>query len=435
MDMAGPRILLATNSERGQCGVFLATARALLRADHHVDLHFASFANLQKDVEAISDDVVRGDPAAKRITFQTIDAKTHREVVTASIVAKYGKDAPFPTPAMCRPLSITTTMEALQDVCGFLLGWEGPEFMKVLDSFNDIIESAAPDLIIVDALMTPGVTAAWNSGIPFSYLSPNSIKEAAAKAQPRRDILFKHPASVTETLLLIINNVLISSYRLFSGFRYPVPWYLWPLNVFYLFYLVYCLAREPTLSATKKYVEEKTGKPMRTFRDRGNNLPDYVKFFVSSLPELDFPVTSAPYIVPCGPIVEEGPSISDSDPQLASWLARGPTIYVNLGSLYQMTEQQAEEFARALRMVLAEVDRSRPDARKMQVLWKLKKHGEYETASAQCKVYSAFGMEMDHDRLHIVNWLDPPPISILRSGNVVCSVHHGGANSYNEAIL
>ncbi|KAJ6787272.1 hypothetical protein PWT90_05865 [Aphanocladium album] len=411
-----PRILFATNSERGQCGVFLATARALLCSNPHTDLHFASFAILQKDVEAISREALCEDPTATPIVFHSINAKTHTEVVTANIVASYGKAASFPTPAMTQSFSITTTMEAIRDICGFLLGWDGPEFMKLYDCLNDIIESVMPDLIIVDVLMTPAVTAAWNSGIPFSYLSPNSIKDAAGKSQSRFDLLFKYPA-------------------LFSGFRYPVPWRLKPLNAFFVLYLLYRLLREPSLSTTKRFIEEKTGKPMKTLSDRGTDFACF-KFFVSSLPEIDFPMSIPPYVVPCGPIIAEGPPIFEVDRQLAVWLSKGPTVYVNLGSLYKMSEERAEELAKALAETLTEVDKLQPDAPQMQVLWKLKKLGDYELAASGCTEYFyRLGDAPNNDRVRIVDWLVAPPISILRAGNIACSVHHGGANSYNEALL
>jgi hypothetical protein len=45
------------------------------------------------------------------------------------------------------------------------------------------------------------------------------------------------------------------------------------------------------------------------------------------------------------------------------------------------------------------------------------------------------GREMDEDRVRVVGWLEAEPAAVLTTGRVVCSVHHGGANSYYEAVV
>jgi hypothetical protein len=133
------------------------------------------------------------------------------------------------------------------------------------------------------------------------------------------------------------------------------------------------------------------------------------------------------------------------DPELAGWLARGPpTLYVNLGSLCRLEEGRAVEMAGALKLVLERAGREGKgggggggsgSASGLQVLWKLKKHGEYETGEAGCRIHGVLGEEMERGVVRIVDWLVPEPIAVLESGNVVCAVHHGGANSFNEAVV
>lgn len=222
---------------------------------------------------------------------------------------------------------------------------------------------------------------------------------------------------------------------LMSGYDFPVPWYQKPLNLFHYVYMIHQILKEPGLAETKRYVEEKTGKPMRCLMNTGKSLPDHVKIFVGSLPELDFPLQSHPRIVPCGPIISEASSISESDPKLAAWLANGPTIYVNLGSLFKLKEDRAVELAKGLNMAIVQLDAKARDGSHMQVLWKLKKDGEYEATGPDSKLRAAFGDKMDSDRIRIVDWLESPPLAVLQSGSVACAIHHGGASSYNEAIL
>ena len=58
----------------------------------------------------------------------------------------------------------------------------------------------------------------------------------------------------------------------------------------------------------------------------------------------------------------------------------------------------------------------------------------YEVASPGCKVYEILGEDMREDRVRIVEWFDAEPTAVLEAGTVVCAVHHGGANSFLEAV-
>lgn len=222
-----------------------------------------------------------------------------------------------------------------------------------------------------------------------------------------------------------------------SGFNYPVPWHQKAINVFLIFYTICQLATDPTFAATKKYVERETGKPMRCLIDNGKTLPDNVKIFIGSLPELDYPGLACPArVVACGPIVSEAKPLSSVDPDFLSWLANAPTIYVNLGSLRKLPESEAVELAKSLNRVLDELDHRRPgDNPRSQVLWKLNTFCGNESASLDREIRASFNGKMEAGRIHIVDWLKADPISILKSGNIICSIHHGGASSYNEAIL
>ena len=42
--------------------------------------------------------------------------------------------------------------------------------------------------------------------------------------------------------------------------------------------------------------------------------------------------------------------------------------------------------------------------------------------------------ELKEGRLRLEKWLKPDPAALLETGNIVLSVHHGGANCFHEAI-
>ena len=222
-----------------------------------------------------------------------------------------------------------------------------------------------------------------------------------------------------------------------SGIPFPIPWHRVPLNIFYYFYTLYTLSRDKSLRSSLQHVTKTLGRPARTLRDIVNAKgPDAPNTFVNTLPELDFPwLPCPPQVIASGPIVSRVQPISETDPELADWLSRGPTIFVNLGTHTKLTEAKAMEFATALNMSLSTMDDRHPGGRPLQVLWKLKKAGDYDTSEPGSKIYGILKDKIESDRIRITSWLVPEPLAILQTGNIVCSIHHGGANSYNEAIL
>lgn len=177
-----------------------------------------------------------------------------------------------------------------------------------------------------------------------------------------------------------------------------------------------------------------TGATLRTPVDLLQNRPPDLKILVSTLPELDFSSVLPRHVFPCGPIVRNAPPISQADPELESWLSRRPTIYINMGSICLVDEEQASELALALKTVL-DSSAGRPGIAGLQVLWKLKKYGEYQVLDEGSKIHNILSKEIEADLVRILDWIVPEPSAILQSGHVACSVHHGGANSFNEAVM
>jgi hypothetical protein len=150
-----------------------------------------------------------------------------------------------------------------------------------------------------------------------------------------------------------------------------------------------------------------------------------------------------PNVTGCGPILLPFQSVVEGDPELDAWLSQAPTVLMNLGSHITMDDALAREYAAALKVLLD----SQP---KLQILWKLKKSGRptlqtarmfKETSSSDKEAYrvtdaslEAISSEMASGRVKVEEWLSVDPLAVLRSGHVVCAVHHGGSNSYHEAL-
>lgn len=66
---------------------------------------------------------------------------------------------------------------------------------------------------------------------------------------------------------------------------------------------------------------------------------------------------------------------------------------------------------------------------RVQILWKFAKVGEYsDNFLDPLQQFVAWG------RLRMDKWLSVDPTSLLETGDIVASVHHGGSNCYHEAI-
>ncbi|KAH8163600.1 hypothetical protein CIB48_g4642 [Xylaria polymorpha] len=121
------------------------------------------------------------------------------------------------------------------------------------------------------------------------------------------------------------------------------------------------------------------------------------------------------------PIIFDAEPAAEQDPELVAWLSRAPTVLVNLGSLFTYPEHHATAMALAIEEVLAKTD--------VQVLWKMaKEEGVPDNYTLPVKSL------IDQGRLRVVDWLTVSPASILETGHITASVHHGGANCYHEAI-
>ena len=176
-------------------------------------------------------------------------------------------------------------------------------------------------------------------------------------------------------------------------------------------------------------------KPIRALRGSlglenipGTRLRPEMRYICPAITEIDFPFAVIPeQLLLCGPIVMPFDPLEESDPALMRWLDNGPTVLVNLGSHVVSNEKLSREMASAFRVLLDYHEQQ--GSRKIQMLWKVRADGDIQNA-----VDEVIGKEIKEGRVRVVAWLNAEPISVLQHPNVVCTVHHGGANSFYEGI-
>lgn len=193
-DIQPRRILLITNEDRGQANAFLATSTALLQADPHLELHFASFAKLQSAVTSTSQHARLTAPGAKQITFHQINGLSMAEGVQNYFLERKTPKRGLLPASFLAPLGFWNTLRAIRDTVPVLVPYDGPQLVEIVSSIVDIINKVNADLVVVDSLMTPALTACCHLGVKFVCLSPNAIKDFAARVQPYAAGLWKYPA-------------------------------------------------------------------------------------------------------------------------------------------------------------------------------------------------------------------------------------------------
>ncbi|OHW90540.1 UDP-glucoronosyl and UDP-glucosyl transferase [Colletotrichum incanum] len=387
------RILLITNSELGQANVYLAVGQELLKQDTTIDLHIASFAPLEKGV-------VSAVPGA---TFHKLNGATWKE-------ALFGRpEHRFEEICSMHP-TMWNAEEAALIMPRIATPWTSEEYVDLVQQTEKIVTEVNADLVLADNLFTPAITVLWKLKPNWHVLSPNTYREFIMVTQPRYEAFWKHPPPR-------------------STISYPISWYLIPSAIYQL-YQYTKNATNPYWINHAKYIYEKIGTEYSDWGRVAMWPPEGLKIILPSNSVVDFPFSVVPdHLVSCGPIVLPTKPLKEIDAGMAVWIAKRPTVYINLGTHATYEEADARELAGALKILL---DAAKENGQELQVLWKLKKRGEY-SGEGFSAILESIGSEWEKN-VRILDWLEAEPMTILESGNIVCSVNHGGANSYFEAV-
>jgi hypothetical protein len=205
-----------------------------------------------------------------------------------------------------------------------------------------------------------------------------------------------------------------------SGIPYPVPWRRMPANIVLNIQLIATILWMPAIAEKRAFLKSKgLNDPINFFQIYRPDAPWLSQTMIGAA----LPVDVVPQNVTCtGPMTLSLATVAEQDKGLAEWITKSPTVLVSLGSAYQYTESHAMTMAQALAKVLGDT--------KVQVLWKFnKKSGDYGD-----EFMSALQPFVESGRARVERWLQADPPSLLDSGHIVASVHHGGSGCYHEAV-
>ncbi|PTU19418.1 hypothetical protein P175DRAFT_0558981 [Aspergillus ochraceoroseus IBT 24754] len=395
--MAKSNILFLTNSELGQATVCLAVAHEfLLRPSYSV--HIASFSPLQPAVSRLNvRTLTLASSAASTATFHTIPGRSMINVLIGS--------GAYQNSFSTHQIGFHGALKTYSTLPRYLAPWTGAEYMAIYKSCVDIIQELHPVMVVVDPLFAQALDACRTLKCAYVQLGPNTLKDHVI--QPMLGNLWKLPI-------------------LCSGYPYPLPWRLILPNAYLAVKLGQALSRSPILKElndTRHSHGLKGAYPTLMGTSEDNTTPR----LIPSRPEIDFPSFVPKNFTLCGPILLPHRHIGRENPGLAQWLSQRPTVLINMGSIVSFSVDQTQEVAAGLRILLD----AKPD---LQVLWKLKRDNTDKVGDFLDSIFDEIREPMINGRVRIEEWLSVEPSCILQSGYVSCMVHHGGANSYHEAV-
>ncbi|KAI1108812.1 hypothetical protein F5Y14DRAFT_434669 [Nemania sp. NC0429] len=388
-------VLFFMNCEYGLSNVHLATAGALLEKHPDIDVHVASFLSTAAKVAKVNSLIRRKVKGARKIHFHELPGPEYAEALSDHLggLGKRSVRHVIHTPGI---KGVDQIMRAIYPA---MSPWRGEDHVQIYEKATEIIESVDPALVVLDIALRPAIDAAAQNNRLYAYLSPNSLADIFSAEQPYGSMFWKYA-------------------RIGCDYPFPVPWHKVPENIYFTARFIWGILNRPDPDGTRRYIAAH-GIGVAVALPRPADRP----WISQDMPGASIPLdVTPPNVTSAGPIVLDAEPAAEQDPELVAWLARAPTVLVNLGSLFTYSEHRATTMARAIEGLVAATD-------DVQVLWKMAKEDAVPdnfTLPVQRMV--------EQGRLRVSSWLAASPASILQTGHIVASVHHGGANCYQEAI-
>lgn len=388
-------VLYLFTAHHGFANVHLATALSLQQRHPQVEVHAASFAKARARVGRVS-------PVSRPITFHEVKGPGFTEALDADGINGA---------TLIHGPGLKGSRPLFEVMPRTMSPWSVEDHIAIYQQLRRLIDEIDPAVIVLDIMFRPAIEAVEDSNRMRVVLTPNDLSLMLAPMQPYGQVFWKYPVFA-------------------SGFPFPVPWRNIPENVLMVAKFIYRTLFPPGLAEKRRRLREGGGilNPLDFAQPRRDDVP-----LLST--EMDGAALPLPYVPPnvtrVGPMPVSVAPAAEQDPDLAAWLARGPTILINLGSAVRFSEQQARVMASALAVVL---DKGPP---RTQVVWKFRKLPlpEGEVQYADDVVQAPLRRFIDQDRVRLPSWLTVDPTALLESHHVALSVHHGGANVFNEAVL
>ena len=182
-------VLFLSNVEHGLANVLLATSHAMIVGHNDLEVHYASFKKLEKDISTISKFASQTSSDVKPITFHTLTGTTYGD---ALLLQGHGVvDAAINKPGIGGAAKLCRNMQK------YLMPWSGPEYLAIYEEISRLLKEVDPIVVAVDPLFGPGMDAIRDQGRNHAIVSPNSLKDNFGSLQPWGSMFWKYPAYVS----------------------------------------------------------------------------------------------------------------------------------------------------------------------------------------------------------------------------------------------
>ncbi|OTA59681.1 glycosyltransferase family 1 protein [Hypoxylon sp. EC38] len=371
-------VLFITNAELSQASVNLAAAAALA-TDEDFDVHIASFEGLAPLTPA-------------GVTFHALDGKSFKDIVQEKGFEFLPRHAP----------GVAGAIKSYKDTLPLLMApWDSDDYFVIYDSCVSIIKEIKPAVVALDFLFGPGADAVNTLKQRHVFMSPGVYKDHAVHMQPRLQFAWKYPV-------------------VSSGFRVPLALSEILPNIYLIYNLIKISYFMPRVT---DFIKARNDRGIPGNLSTKYNMFDFnLLYLTQGRPQTDFALDFIPdNLIGCGPILPPFEPLEKADPELAKWLVRRPTVIINMGSHVTYKGNQIGEVLSTIQ----EIVNRHPN---IQILWKCPKPSKEEEQPTVDK--DLFG-----DRIRILSWLPSTPVACLTaSKSILAYVHHGGSNSFHEAI-
>ncbi|KAK8030465.1 UDP-glucoronosyl and UDP-glucosyl transferase [Apiospora arundinis] len=365
-------VLFLTNVLAGLSNVHLATAQSLIERHPSIRVHYASFPEMSEKIARVSSLARMQNVNAPDITFHAISGQSYIDAILVK-----GRPQPIaPQWAGHEPgfKGCSGRDDILQSV---ISPWEGDPYRSLYNETRTIIDTIDPDVVVLDYVFRPAVEAVRGANRRHAFIAPGSLSDDIAFDQPYGQGFWKYPS-------------------IGSDMPFPIPWLRIPENIYLGLRYTYSVNILPRLRRPVSLLRKEGVYALTPMRD------GRAPWIAPHISGATLPLDTVPKgVVGTNSIILRTATAAQQDPELADWFQRAPTLLINLG------------------IVLAQT----------KVLWKFSPNpGLNMDFRAPLEEYVAQG------RLRISTWLTIDAIAMFETGQIVASVHHGGANSYHEAL-
>ncbi|RAL17664.1 glycosyltransferase family 1 protein [Aspergillus homomorphus CBS 101889] len=391
-------ILFLTNSELSQGNITLGVAYEFLVHTPQLRVHIASFASLAIYVDHLNHDTGARTPITGReVIFHTLPAFCKRDAQDREgLLPRNAFDAPA--------LGFVSALRAYHRVTApASLPWTAAEYVSMYSRITKLVLELKPVVVVVDPTLAPGVDVCRKLGWSYVMLGSGTVKDYLGAAGIKE--LSRFPV-------------------VGSGYDYPLSRLQAIKNIALGFALrvgARCSDHTKKKVRARRPEQRLTGPvPGMSFR-----IDDRALILLPSHRCCDFQISAPSNVVLCGPITRPFRPVGEDYPEFSLWLRQRPTVLINMGLRTSYQRREQIEFATAIVTLL----NCRPE---LQVLWKLRL--DDPDVEVDHEVRKLKSTVLPRNRLRVYDWFPVEPLAMLMSGNVVCVVHHGGANAYHEAI-